>query len=88
MNVRDDEFKKLIDKLDELSTKIADLTHVVVITSRKEAILKGKTKKEQIEILADLGLSKSIIALIVGTTSGAVSVRISEMKKRKAKRKS
>ena len=86
--MRDDEFKKLIDKLDELSTKIADLTHVVVITSRKEAILKGKTKKEQIEILADLGLSKSIIALIVGTTSGAVSVRISEMKKRKAKRKS
>ena len=86
--MRDDEFKKLlIDKLDELSTKIADLTHVVVITSRKETILKGKTKKEQIKILADLGLSRDIIALIVETTPEAVSVGISEMKRRKARKK-
>jgi len=84
--MKEDEFrKKLIKKLEELSTKIDALIQVVAITSRKEIITKGKTKTDKIVILSDLGLSRKIIALIVGTTTEAVSVRLSQLKAEKKK---
>lgn len=86
--MKEDEFRKQsIKKLDELGTKIDALTQVVAITSRKEIIAKGKTKTDQIIILSDLGLSRKIIALIVGTTPEAVSVRLSQLKAEKEKAK-
>lgn len=87
MNVKDDEFKKLlIKKLDELGTKIDALIQVVAITSRKEGMLKGKTKANQIELLSGLGLPRTVIAWIVGTTPPSVSVTLSTIKKKKGKR--
>jgi ABC-type uncharacterized transport system involved in gliding motility auxiliary subunit len=84
--MNEDEFKRqLIKKLDELSTKIDALIQVVAITSRKEIIAEGKTKTDQIVILSDLGLPRNIVALIVGTTPEAVSVRLSQLKTEKKK---
>jgi len=74
-----------IKKLDELSKKIDALIQVVTITSRKESVLKGKSKTDQIKLLSDLGLPRTIIAWIVGTTPDTVSVRLSEMKAEKKK---
>ena len=86
--MNENEFKKqLIKKLDELGTKIDALIQVVAITSRKEIIAKGKTKTDQIVILSDLGLSRKIIALIVGTTPGSVSARLSQLKAENKKAK-
>lgn len=90
MNVKEDEFKKLlIKKLDELGTKIEALIQVVAITSRKERMLKGKTKTDQIKLLSDLGLPRTAVAWIVGTTPETVSVRLSEIrgKGKKVKKK-
>jgi CRP-like cAMP-binding protein len=75
--------KRLIQTLEELSAKVDALIQVVAITSRREKILKGKTKTDQIVILSDLGLSRKLIALIVGTTPGAVRARLSELKAKK-----
>jgi len=87
--VKDNEFNKLlIKKLDELGAKIDSLIQVVAITSRRDGILKGKTKTAQIKILHDLGLSRDVIALIVGTTRDTVRARISDIgKKEKPKKK-
>jgi len=75
--------KRLIQTLEELSAKVDALIQVVAITSRQEKILKGKTKTDQIVILSDLGLSRKLIALIVGTTPGAVRARLSQLKAKK-----
>ena len=84
--MNDDAFKKaLIKKLDDLTHKIDALIQVVVITSRKETIEKGKTKTDQIVTLSDLGLPRQLIALIVGSTPGAVSSRLSQLKAENAK---
>lgn len=86
MNVKDGAFKELlIKKLDELSEKIDALIQVVAITSQKETILKGKTKTGQIKFLSDLGLPRTVVAWIVGTTPDTVSVRLSEIKSKKKK---
>lgn len=86
--MKETEFKKeLIKKLDELSAKVDALIHVVAITSRKEATLKGKTKTDQIKKLSDLGLSRNVIASIVGTTPETVSVTLSQLKAKKKRTK-
>ena len=85
-----DEFRKqLIKKLDELGAKIDALIEVVAITSRKESMLKGKTKTDQIKLLSDLGLHRTVVAWIVGTTPESVSVTMSQIKSKakKAKKK-
>ena len=86
MKERDVE-KKLMGRLDELNAKIDTLISVVAVSSKMETILEDKSKKQQIEILSDLGLSKNAIALVVDTTPETVGVRISEMKKKKTKKK-
>jgi len=81
--MKEDEFRKqLIKKLDELGTKIDALIQVVAITSQK-----GKTKTSQIELLSNLGLPRTVIAWIVGTTPETVSVAMSQIRsKEKAKK--
>jgi len=74
--------KELIERLDELNAKIDILIQVVAISSKMETILKDKSKKQQIEILSNLGVSRNTIALVVDTTPETVSVRVSEMKKK------
>ena len=84
--MNEDEFRKQsIRKLDELGKKIDALIQVVAITSRKESVLKGKSKTDQIKLLSDLDLPRTIIAWIAGTTPDAVSARLSEMKAEKRK---
>lgn len=78
-----EELQKITKELTELNVKIETLGLVVAVSSLREKILKGKTKKEQIEFLADLGLSRDIIALLVETTPETVSVRTSELKKKR-----
>lgn len=84
--MKDEVFKNaLIKKLDDVSRKIDALTQVVAITSRKEIIAEEKTKTDRIVMLSDLGLSRKIIALIVESTPGAVSARLSQLKAEKEK---
>ena len=86
--MKEDEFRKqLIKKLDELGTKIDALIQVVAITSRKEKMLKGKTKASQIELLSNLGLHRTVIAWIVGTTPETVSVAMSQIRSKEKTKK-
>jgi DNA invertase Pin-like site-specific DNA recombinase len=80
--MKEPDLRVLIEKLSELSRKIDLLIQVVAVTSRKENI-EEKSKKQQIKILSDMGLSRNLIALIVGTTPETVSVRLSEGKAKK-----
>lgn len=84
--MNEEEFREQsIRKLDELGKKIDALIQVVAITSRKESMLEGKSKTDQIKLLSELGLHRTIVALIVGTTPHAVSSRLSETKAEKKK---
>ena len=86
--MNEDEFREQsIKKLDDLGKKIDALIQVVAITSRKESMLKGKSKADQIKLLSDLGLPRTVVAWIVGTTPDTVSVRLSQRKAKKKKTK-
>ena len=74
--------KELLKKLDTLAEKIDVLTKVTAISVQKEKLLEKK-QKEQIKMLNKLGLSPSLIALVIGTTSNTVSVTLSELRKKK-----
>ena len=69
------QFEALIQKLNAL-IKLTALN-----------VLKNKPKKEQIKILADVGFDRQEIASIVKTTPLTVSVTLSQMKKKKAKKR-
>jgi CRP-like cAMP-binding protein len=75
------EFKKAIIE------KLEALIRLVAVSTNAQNLLGGKNQKEQIKILSDLGLSRNIIALVVGTTPETVSVRLSEMKSKTQPRK-
>lgn len=81
------ESKELLKKLDILSNKIDVLTMVTAISMQREKLFEGKMQKEQIELLAKMGLTRNIVALMVGTTPLTISVTLSKMKKKKAKPK-
>ena len=86
--MNEEEFREQsIRKLDELGKKIDALTQVVVITSRKESMLKGKSKADQIKLLSDLGLHRTVVAWIVGTTPESVSVTLSQIRSKAKKGK-
>ena len=78
--------KKLIQKLDQLDKKLDTLIKLVAISSSMET-MKKKSQKEQIKILSSFGLSRTLIALLVGTTPLTVSVTLSQMKKIKKQTK-
>jgi CRP-like cAMP-binding protein len=80
--VSDEEFRK------EILEKLDVLTKLVAVTANAQTLLGGRSQKDQVKVLADLGLSRNIIALVVRTTPETVSVRLSEMKsKQKAEKK-
>jgi len=49
------------------------------------ALIEGKTKGQQIQLLSDAGMERQEIAHLVGTTVGTVSVEVSNLKKRRSK---
>lgn len=76
------EFKRaIIEKLDAL-------IKLVAISTNAQSLLGGKNQRDQIRILSELGLSRNIIALVVGTTPETVSVRLSEMKSKTQSKRS
>lgn len=80
----EEEFRaQSIEKLIELGKKIDALIQVVAIASRRESMLEGKSKTDQIELLSGLDLPKTVIAWIVGSTPEAVRVRLSQIKGKK-----
>ena len=81
------DYTRLIQKLDNLNKKLETLIKLVAITSSMETTLKKKSQKEKIKILSDLGLSRNLIALLVGTTPPTVSVTLSKIKKKKKQAK-
>jgi len=80
------ELDKFLKKLEILAEKLDILTRVTAISIQKEKFFKDKTQKEQIEFLANIGLDRNLIALIVGTTPLTVSVTLSKMKKKQKRR--
>lgn len=81
----DIEVKKLLDKLDVLAEKIDVLTVVTAVSMEKEKLFEGMLQRDQIKFLADLGLDRNIIALMLGTTPLTVSVTLSKIKKKEKK---
>lgn len=81
------DYTKLIQKLDTLNKKLETLIKLVAVTSSMETTLKKKSQKEKIGILSNLGLSRNLISLLLGTTPLTVSVTLSQMKKGKKQRK-
>jgi CRP-like cAMP-binding protein len=49
------------------------------------ALIEGKTKGQQIQLLSDAGMERQEIAQLVGTTVGTVSVEVSNLRKRRSK---
>ncbi len=49
------------------------------------ALIEGKTKGQQIQLLSDAGMERQEIAHLVSTTVGTVSVEASNLKKRRSK---
>ena len=49
------------------------------------AVIQGKPKGQQIQLLSDAGMERQEIAALVSTTVGTVSVEVSNLKKRRSK---
>jgi CRP-like cAMP-binding protein len=49
------------------------------------ALIQGRPKGQQIQLLSDAGIERQEIAYLVGTTVGTVSVEVSNLKKRRSK---
>jgi len=76
--------KELLKRLDTLNSNIELLAKVIAVNVGKEVFFKEKKQKEQqIAFLAELGLPRNIIASMVATTQGTVSVTKSKQKPRK-----
>jgi hypothetical protein len=76
--------KELLKRLDALNNNIELLTKVIAVNVGKEVFFKEKKQKEQqIAFLAELGLPRNIIASMVATTLGTVSVTKSQQKPKK-----
>jgi len=75
------ETKELTKQLKALNANIDVLSKITAVNIGKEEIFKGKeTKEEKIEILDKIGLPRTLIAIIIGSTPESVSV-IKSMKK-------
>lgn len=78
------EQKELLKRLDALNSNIELLAKVIAVNVGKEVFFKEKKQKEQqIAFLAELGLPRNIIASMVATTLGTVSVTKSQQRPRK-----
>jgi hypothetical protein len=77
--------EELLKKLDILTEKMDILIKVAAIGTQRETLFKNMKQKQQIEMLAKMGLPRNIVALMVGTTPLTVSVTLSRMKTKKPK---
>ena len=69
------ETKDLTNQLKALNANIDVLNKVTAVNIGKEEIFKGKeTKEEKIEALDKICLPRNLIAIMVGSTPGSVSV--------------
>jgi len=76
--------KELLKRLDVLNKNVELLAKVIAVNVGKEVLFKEKKQKEQqIAFLAELGLPRDIIASMVATTVGTVSVTKSLQKPKK-----
>jgi hypothetical protein len=76
--------KELLKRLDTLNSNIELLAKVIAVNVGKEVLFKEKKQKEQqIAFLSELGLPRNIIASMVATTLGTVSVTKSQQKPKK-----
>ena len=65
-----------------VANKLDTLIRLVAI-----GICEGKVQKDQIALLASAGLQPKVIAEILGTTPGTVSVALSNLRKTKKRRR-
>jgi hypothetical protein len=80
------ETKELTKQLKALNANIDTLNKVTAVNIGKEEIFKGKeTKEEKIEALYKIGLPRTLIAIIVGSTPESVSA-LKSMKKPKSQK--
>ena len=71
--MNEEEFREqLMKKLDELGKKIDALIQVVAITSRKESMLKGKSKIDQIKLLSDFVKENPFYSPVTYTISAII----------------
>jgi DNA-directed RNA polymerase specialized sigma24 family protein len=66
-------------QLKEISDKLDKLIRVMALS-----VLRGLTSSEKISLLHQAGFKPSEIADMIGTSSNVVSVRLSEMRKRRS----
>ena len=77
MTMKDEQFNQIIEKIDLL-------TSVIALTSSLPSDFRDKTKKEQVKMIYQFNpkINRNVMAIIVGTTPGTVSVYLSEMRSR------
>ena len=75
--MNDEQFNILIEKIDLL-------TSVIALTSSLPQDFREKSKKDQVKLIHQFNpkINRNVIAIIVGTTPGTVSVYLSEMRSR------
>ena len=75
MTMKDEQFNLIIEKIDLL-------TSVIALTSSLPSDFRDKSKKEQVKRIYQFNsnINRNVIAIIVGTTPGTVSVYLSEMR--------
>ena len=76
----------LTKQLKALNKNIDVLNKVTAVSIGKEEIFKGKeTKEEKIEVLDKIGLPRTLIAIMIGSTPESVSA-LKSMKKPKSRK--
>jgi DNA-directed RNA polymerase specialized sigma24 family protein len=68
-------------QFNEITSRLDKLIRIVALSSTQ-----GLTQTEKILLLNQAGFTPTEIAEIIGTTSNVVNVRLSEMRKRSAKK--
>ena len=80
------ETKELTKQIKALNANIDILNKVTAVSIGKEEIFKGKeTKEEKIDALDKIGLPRTLIAIMVGSTPESVST-LKSMKKPKSRK--
>lgn len=80
------ETKELTKQLKALNANIDILNKVTAVNIGKDEIFKGKeTKEEKIEALDKIGLPRTLIAIMIGSTPESVST-LKSMKKPKSRK--
>jgi hypothetical protein len=83
-----EESKELIKQIKLLNSNIETLAKVIAVDIGKEELLKGKeTKEAKIEVLDKIGIPRTIIAIMIGSTPESVSAFKSMKREPKNKKK-